>query len=78
MVRLFANVRADVDAKDNNGYPVLFWAIDDEPYSAEMVQILVDAGANGKATDDNGKSMVYWATIQELPEIVEILVSGSS
>ena len=69
---------ANVNARDRKGTPLLFWAIDDEPYSAEMVQILVDAGANGNATDEDGRSMVYWATIQELPEIVVILVTGGS
>ena len=69
---------ANVNARDRKGTPLLFWAIDDEPYSAEMVQILVDAGANGNATDEDGRSMVYWATIQELPVIVVILVTGGS
>ena len=68
---------ADANAKGYNGTPVLFWAIDDEPYSAEMVQILVNGGADGSVTDRNGRTMVYWATILSLPEIVEILVSGN-
>ena len=68
----------NVDAKDDHGNPMLFWAIlEDDP---EILRILVDAGADVDATDDDGNPMLFWAILdRDNPvDILRILVDAGA
>ena len=47
-VRCVIDRGADVNAKDDRGYPMMFWAILEDH---EIVRILVNAGADVNARD---------------------------
>ena len=67
---------ADVNATDDDGLPVLYWAI--LVGTPEVVQVLVDAGADANATDNNGQPMLYSAILEGSPEIVRLLVEAGA
>ena len=72
------NSEVDLNAKCGQDNPALFWAIISGDGNAEMVRILVAAGADVNVTDRNGRSMLYWATLEDSPEIVEILTNPAA
>ena len=69
---------ADVNARDDNGRPMLFWAIIDNDAPIELVRILLEAGADVNARDDNNRSMLYWAIIEDNLEVIQILVDAGA
>ena len=77
IVQCVVDEGANVDAKDSDGYPMLYWAITrNKP--VEISRILVDAGANVDAKDSDGYPMLYWAITRDNPEIVRILVDAGA
>ena len=78
IVKCVVDEGANVDAKDSDGTPMLYWAITrNKP--VEIVRILVDAGANVDAKDSDGTPMLYWAITRNKPvEIVRILVDAGA
>ena len=73
---LIQEENADVNAKDRDGNPILYWAILRE--NPEIVQVLVDGGADVDATDRDGDPMLARAISEENPEIVQVLVDGGA
>ena len=73
---LIRELGADVNATDDRGNPMLFWAILEE--SPEIVRLLVEDGADANATDDRGNPMLFWAILEESPEIVRLLVDSGA
>ena len=69
---------ADVNATDDDGRPMLYWAI--LVSTSEVVQVLVDAGADVNTTDDNGEPMLLLAiNVGDNPvELVKILVEAGA
>ncbi|HZW07235.1 MAG TPA: ankyrin repeat domain-containing protein, partial [Phycisphaerales bacterium] len=63
--------KADVNAKDRSGSPVLLWAVD----SPEMAKLLLDAGANPNATDNEGRSMLEAALDWPEPQVANMLIA---
>ena len=76
IVQCVVDEGANVDAKDSNENPMLYWAITGG--NPEIVRILVDAGANVDAKDSNENPMLYWAITGGNPEIVRILVDAGA
>ena len=77
-VRCVIRFGADVNARDDRGHPMVYWAIiRDNP---EIVQILVDAGADVNARDERGRPMLYWAIIgnDDAVELARILVDAGA
>ncbi len=78
LVKLLVEAGADVNAKDDRGHPMLFWAIIEDDNAVELVKLLVEAGADVNAKDDHGNSMLDWAIIEENPVIIQILVDAGA
>ena len=77
-VRCVIRFGADVNARDDRGRPMVYWAIiRDNP---EIVQILVDAGSDVNARDDDGDPMLYWAIIgnDDAVELARMLVDAGA
>ena len=68
---------ADVNAKDSEGLAVLFYGINDE--SKDVVEALVNAGANMEATTPQGETaLIYAAKRHTASDIVEYLVEAGA
>ena len=77
-VRCVIRLGADVNAKDNNGHPMLFWAIIENDNPVGLVRILVEADADVNAKDGHGTSMLARAIIEDNLEIIQILVDAGA
>ena len=76
-MRCVIKLGADVNAKNDRGYPMLFYAII-EDNAMELVKLLVEAGADVNAKDDRGHPMLFWAIIEDdnAVELVKLLVEA--
>jgi ankyrin repeat protein len=61
----------DINAVDEDGWPVICWAIWGR--NIALVQHLIDLGANTEFVDKTGQTLVQLAEHMEVPEIVRIL-----
>ena len=66
----------DANAKDPNGYPLLYWALSQR--SESMIQALVDTGANVNDEGPRGYPMLFHAILEEDPLLVQILLAAGA
>ena len=78
-LRCVIEAGANVNARDVNGYPMLFWAITDGDNAAGLVRTLVEAGADVNVRDDR-YPMLFWAIIEgdNAVELVRTLVEAGA
>jgi ankyrin repeat protein len=69
---LIENAGADVSKRGICGWTVLMWAAYRSSYP-EVIQILLDAGANLQDCDENGKTVLSWAKENKNTEILRVI-----
>ena len=68
-VRIALNFRADVNAKDGDGWIPLHEAA--ERNSLELAQLLISSGADLEAEDNGDKTPLHWARSQEMKTLLQ-------
>ena len=59
---------ADVNAKDDNGYLPLHYAVRND--NIDLVELLIEEGADVNAKDDWGRTPLHWAKSEEITELL--------
>jgi len=68
---------ADVNAKNEHGWPPLALAASDG--NVEVVRLLIQAGAAVDATEgENGGTALFWAAFDGHPEVVKVLLDDKA
>ena len=76
-VRYLAGLKdVDVNHALNNGHTALHWAVHEGP--PDVVQVLIDAGADMEAKDDRGRSALLRASISGKIAAVKMLVEAGA
>ena len=68
--------QVDVNHKDNNGCTALIRAADEN--HADMVEVLIDAGADVEIKDDTGRPPLHWASHSGALDVVKLLVKAGA
>ena len=76
IVQAFLAKGADVNAVDDNGGPVLVWAV--AGGGAEAVRLLLEAGADVNATDADGMTALALSRRKGRTEIADMLLAAGA
>lgn len=76
LVKKLIAKRADIEAKNDSGQPVIMRAVICE--QKEIVKLLIDGGADINATDNYGYTSLIWASFNGYREIAELLIYGGA
>jgi ankyrin repeat protein len=78
MVALLIAHDANVNAEDQDGNPLLYEAVSADAPNVEIVQQLLNAGANVMREDACGYPAHFWAGIRNSTEVLELLRVGGA
>jgi N-acyl-D-amino-acid deacylase len=75
-IRLLLEAGAPVNVADDRGFTPLMMAVNSRTRNLQVVQMLLDRGADVRAKDASGRSIAEWAAIGGNKEIINLLPSS--
>src|SRR6185295_8891621 len=73
MIRVLLDARANVNARDVAGMTPLMFAVASENQDAEVIKLLLAAGADTKVQTTTGETALVWARKYGDPAVLKLL-----